>query len=377
MKIGILTYHRAHNYGAVFQAYALMKYLQKLDLEVEFLDYWPLYRQGMYDMIDTSFFKERTGTKRKIKRIGKLLLIFPEKAIRYAKFQKFIKRNFSICKSFSPLKGGNIPSSFDIVVYGSDQIWRYNKFPKFVGYDPVYWGEFPTNKRMKKVAYAASMGFARIIEGHEEILAKYLKNFDLISVREQQMCSLLQPMTEKTIYHVLDPVFLLDQLDWDLMVSRKLHVPDKYLLLYNLSNSLKAIELANKISKLHGYRVIEITGEIRPFRNPFKTRQSAGPMDFISLISKASFVISTSFHGVAFSLVYKKQFFALGMNDNADRVHSLLDCLQIPERYLEHTHEFTNCPDINYSKVYELLHREKGKSKRFLGDVLEVTKSCR
>jgi hypothetical protein len=168
---------------------------------------------------------------------------------------------------------------------------------------------------------------------------KNLKNFLQISVREKSLQDYLQTHSGTFIHHVLDPVFLLTKKDWHQIIRsaeslRKL--PKKqYLLFYHLVPCAKAKEVSEIICKKNNYQLIEIFGGDRPYNFFNNYYQSSGPLDFINLINNAEYVVSTSFHGVAFSILFEKQFYSLGMDDNSSRVKSLLSLFDISERYLE------------------------------------------
>lgn len=368
MKIGILTYHRSHNYGAVLQAYALKTFLSNQGHDVEFIDYWPNYRKGMYDLADFSFIKDKDlNFPQKIKRLIRLVLVYPGKKNRYKRFQKFIKHHLGIYGNAKFKTGEEITGNYDSTIYGSDQIWRYNHFETFEGFDPVYWGEFPKKNKSKKIAYAASMGIIENTTQNSIYLKTYLRNFNAISVREKELQELLQNFTDKTVAHVLDPVFLLSATQWLKFSSQNQKSKKKFILFYHLNYSKEAIKLTNKIARRNNYSVIEIRGGVTPFTNPFKYKQTLGPIEFINLIFNASFIVSTSFHGVAFSIIFRKKFFALGLKNNSIRVTSLLEELRIPERYLDNLENINFSGNINYDLVESLLNKKKENSVRFLG----------
>lgn len=365
MKIGIITYHRAHNYGAVLQAYALKKYLTDLGHHVEIIDYWPAYRKGIYDLIDLSFLKSKFTVAQKIRIIIKILIALPEKIIRYNRFRKFIK-NYLEVKGKVPYRNGwQIPATFDGYIYGSDQIWRSFNIKTYKGFDPVYWGEFPHNN-VKKMSYAASMGDMELSELQKNLIKTYLKNFNFISVREKQLYELIQPLTNKIVSHVLDPVFLLGDKKWLKICHQKPLIKHKYVLLYNLNYSENAKLVANKMAGSLKCKVIEISGTVLPLRNPNRNKQTIGPKKYIRLFADASFVVSTSFHGVAFSILFKKQFYALGFRNNAARVKSLLNLLGIENRYLTNIKKLFPDVLIDYKQVGFSLEKEKQQSFNFL-----------
>ncbi|MEO6289568.1 MAG: polysaccharide pyruvyl transferase family protein, partial [Ginsengibacter sp.] len=233
MKIGIITFQRAHNYGAVMQAYALLTTLQNMGHSVEIIDYWPKYRSGHYSLV---YFDEKRNIKKRfsapgLKNFAKEVVSFPLRYRQYQKFKTFIRCNLKVGKNSFHL-GSDIPHKYDIIVCGSDQVWRYN-FRGNSGFDNVYFAQYPVNKDVTKIAYAASMGDEVIDEHAQRVLSKLLENFDFISVREQSLLELIKPLTNVKPVKVLDPVFLLSETEWRKII-RKNDKKKKYLLFYQL-----------------------------------------------------------------------------------------------------------------------------------------------
>ena len=258
-KIGILTFQRAHNYGAVLQAYALSTYLKKFNLDVEIVDYWPDYRKGMYDLFDVNF-KQKSLTKN-LKEIIKTIIGFRKKYIRYNKFKKFISNELGLKNKKSFNKGNQISSSYDYLFFGSDQIWRYNEFLSYKGLDPVYWGEYPSGNKVKKIAYAASMGILNPELLDKNKISKYLANFNSLAVREEVLKNYVKPLTNTSVEHVLDPVFLINPKEWRTLANKsgyKKEFRKKYLLLYNLNTSEKTYSIVNKIAKEKNLEIYEL-----------------------------------------------------------------------------------------------------------------------
>ncbi|WP_051160121.1 polysaccharide pyruvyl transferase family protein, partial [Cyclobacterium qasimii] len=322
MKIGIITYQRSHNYGAVLQAYALLSTLKKNGHDVEIVDYWPHYRDGMYDNLKYKFLPNDISVIDKTKTIVTDFLSYERRIRRSKKFENFIKSRLKL--TGDTIKNGvDIVDKFDLIIYGSDQIWRYNNYNLFKGFDPVYWGKFPINCP-KKITYAASMGVMDIDDSKLTFVKENLSNFDNISVRESSLKDLIQPLTDKKIDQVLDPVFLLSKNEWN-ELTFKSKINRKYVLFYNLLSSKEGTLMADTIALKLGCKVIEISGNIQPLKYSNRFQQTTGPKEYVNLFKNAEFIVSTSFHGVAFSIVFDKQFYALGMGKNSSRVQSLLD----------------------------------------------------
>jgi hypothetical protein len=365
-KIGIITYHRSHNFGAVLQAYALRHYIKEKNIDVEIVDYWPNYRKGMYDLFNVDL--KNKSIYMNIKGSLKRTLSIYRTYIRYNRFNKFISNELNVELKAPLINGNQIMPEYDILFFGSDQIWRYNEFPSFTGFDPVYWGEFPKNSAVKKIAYAASMGVMNSDFLDSDKIKKLLINFNSIAVREKQLLDYIQPLTNIKIEHVLDPVFLLNIDQWTLLAEKgqsKNNFTKKYLLLYNLNSSKEAYKLAGKIAKEKNLEIYELSGRPKPFKFDKNVKDKYGPIEYLNAFLNADFVIASSFHGVAFSILFQKNFLSLGMKNNADRVVSLLNSLGLNKHYVESS-EGTSSMEINYIRVNENLDILKKKSKRYI-----------
>jgi polysaccharide pyruvyl transferase WcaK-like protein len=360
VKIGIITFQRAHNYGAALQAYALMTTLKRYGHEVEFIDYWPDYRKGMYDLINFSFLKDpSTGLLFKLKKLVTVFLKLPRNVPRNRKFNQFFQKELDLAINSKYTKGEKIVDDCDLYVFGSDQIWRYNQLFLFQkGFDAVYWGKYPVTAK-RKIAYAASMGVMEMDEDKRKFVKEHLQNFSAISVRENYLKEFISSLSEIPVSQVLDPVFLLEKHDWQkLSCLNKTPPKEKYILFYHLLFSAEALKLVDRLAKHYSLTIIEIGG--------IKKRSFAGPIGFVNLISQADFVVSTSFHGAAFSIIFQKQFYALGMKKNSGRVQSLLASLAIPDRLVDKAEQVDLDEIINYEEVACKLDAQKRESLEFL-----------
>ncbi len=275
-------------------------------------------------------------------------------------------------------KGENIVDDCDLYVFGSDQIWRYNKLFLFQkGFDPVYWGKYPITAK-RKIAYAASMGMMEMDEDREKFVKVHLQNFTAISVRENYLKELITSLSDTPVSQVLDPVFLLEKYHWQkLSVSNKTTPKEKYILFYHLVFSKEALKLVDQLAKHYSLKIIEIGSKEHLLKFSRRYNQVAGPIEFLHLFSQAAFVVSTSFHGVSFSIIFQKQFYALGMKKNSGRVQSLLESLAIPERLIDKADQADLNQAIDYEEVACKLNLQKQKSIKFLESEIAVFATTR
>ena len=218
----------------------------------------------------------------------------------------------------------------DCIIYGSDQIWWNSSIPNYNGFDDVYFGGV-VSPIIKRIAYAPSMGVMNVDKSNQQYLSRALKRFNSLSVREKELRDVLQPLIERPIEIVLDPVFLLDPKEWATFCT-PLKTTQKYVLFYNVIPSKVARKVAEKLAEEKHCQLIELTGRVETLKYGKTYVQTANAFEFLSYIKNAESVVSTSFHGVAFSILFEKDFYALGMKNNSGRVASLLEQLSISHR---------------------------------------------
>lgn len=363
IKIGILTFHRAHNYGALLQCYALLTYLRSLGHDVQVIDYWPEYHANSYKLLHDF---SRLSFKGKIKYLFLFFLGFSRILKRAYGYKCFIEKHIGVSRSVKYVTPESLElAEFDVVIYGSDQIWWYSNLPDFKGYDFVYWGQQPKNAK-RKISYAASMGVVSTNSLEIEKLKELLCRFNALSVREMQVKELLESSFGIETSLVLDPVFLLGRRQWNKLINNKVYEGSKYIFFYHLLENDDAINLVNSIRDYYGIRVVEIKGRVDSLKFDKRYHQTVDPIRFVHLIRDAEFIVTTSFHGVAFSIVFEKQFYVLGMGNNSERAKSLLNCLSLRERYIDDIKDLNLNDIINYEVVNSKLDKFKSDSLQYL-----------
>lgn len=361
MKIGILTFHRANNYGAFLQAFALKHYLETLEHHVEIVDYWPKGHSDVYQLLNPNW--RHQSFLQMIKILISFILGYTRKKKRKEKMEYLVQKYFSLPLTPKYSKPEELAVlDYDCVVYGSDQIWWKSTILGYEGFDPVYWGEY-INPNIRKVTYAPSMGIIDLSKDDKIQIQKWLKNFDAISVRETELCQEISQLTEKNISIVLDPVFLLSKEEWSkycVPINRR-----KYILYYNLLPSKEADNLVKELQKKWDCDIVEIAGYGKLQKRGKRYVQTADAFEFISYIKNAKFVVTSSFHGVVFSILFEKQFYVVGMGNKVGRVRSLLQQLGIEERLLAPS-SVSFIRKIDYSLVHKNLENKLRESFLFI-----------
>ena len=356
MKIGILTFHRSQNYGALLQAKALQDYLKILGYDVSFIDYWPKYHEDMYKPF--SFEKWlKLKFPNKIYTLIKLIFTYHRLVKRRAKTKEYCNKFLNISKA----------TNYDVVIYGSDQIWRKQHQPSFAYYNPVYFGNDYVDTD-NKIAYAASMGKIEIdnIEDRQ-FIKKHLANFNAISIREQDLIERLSQEFGIKYQHVCDPVFLLSRSQWEKHVDKKYIPHEKYILYYRLQPLKETDRMVDELVRQTGYRVIEMRSYIPFLKYGDRYNFTADAQEFVSLICGAEYVVTSAFHGIAMSIIFERQFFFASQKKQANRVVYLFLIIFFNKRFSDGRLTRIDTTDIiDYDNVNLKLDEFRETSRQWL-----------
>lgn len=357
MKVGIVTFHRAHNYGAVLQCYALYKTLESLGNQVEVIDYYPTYFHEEYAVFSKKRFK-LLSLKSKIVYLIKSVICWPTKQKRINKFNDFIKK--LPLSSIQYMENTNYPLGYDYIVFGSDQIWN----PLLTeGIDNIFSGGFPKNNT-KFIGYAASTNPRLLNKEYTDYFKGIIARFDAISTRESSLCDYLNMLEPKSAFQVLDPVLLLEREGWEHLIVKP--DIDNYVLIYTVPQSEDVYEMAKMIAVEKGLKVIEVRPyvDIQNKRNVFQT---TSPEEFLGYFKYASYVVTTSFHGTAFSVKFQKEFVTLKLESEIDdRTYNLLKQIDILERMIPKKELRIPITKIDYKLVNKRMEKLIYESKEFI-----------
>ena len=316
-SIGIITFHSSHNYGSVLQAYAMVCTMRSLGLQVSVIDYRHPKTIAMYDF---SWWSKNRGLKANLANLW--YRGFLRRAIkREQKFNSFINSYFPLTKRYLDYK--EIEDIYDYLVCGSDQIWN----PKSSGKNsPAYFLDFGDNNSTR-FSYAASSGSQPFAKGQEEKYCRYLQKFKNIGVREYGMVTYIKEALGLSSTVNPDPTALITMEDWQKIEEPVIDVPEKYILVYSISNMIETVKFAGKVGKEYNIPVLHIN----PSRGSYYNMKKAGvislndisPGQFLWLFHHAQFVISNSFHGNMFSIIYQRPFAWYVTNEKDGRISTL------------------------------------------------------
>ena len=358
MRIGVLTYHYALNCGAFLQALAMQEYLRSEGHQVEFINY-------ENDNVNLAYrlFRFRVYDKR---RPFKSLNRFLNECVRsfmYPKFRKSVRNHLCIGDIIQTRANYDL-TSYDRIIIGSDQLWNKNITR---GFDYFYCAQFKKHNNQKVIGYAISMNKPQLSTDETIELQQVLSNFDCLSVRESTTVDLLKPLTTKPVDLVLDPTFLLSREEWSNYVSQ---VPEQhYICCYPVLNQEAVKKRAREIARSLNKKlvILEPVGDA-VFLSGNKKIDT--PLDFLSYIANADMVLTSSFHGTAFSINMQKDFYVLGDDKGNVRMKSFLEELGIPERIISLNENIDINNHIDYNVVDKRLLAKINKSKQFLRNSL-------
>ena len=354
MKIGLVSIHSAHNYGSVLQAYALQEALKQYSKDVAIIDYRPAYFEKMYKIFSLSIYKDYGGFLSKLIHLAWRTIFLPSRIKKSNAFNRFIKDNYSLTKRFNnyaELK--SIKNEFDVVFVGSDQVWNTDITE---GFDKAYYLGF-VGDRTIKASYAASIARATIDPKYLSQYKKYLARFDNISVREPAGKVELAKNLSQKITVSIDPTLLLERTIWDRLASQsRLNLSGKkYILTYILENNDELTKTVNYLSEKLDLPVISI-GKVKRFKRETVIKD-AGPADFLALFKNADAVVTNSFHGTVFSIIYRKMNFIIPHLATGGRMTELLKLLHLDDRIVYNFNqkkidELISLPDFDSAQTY-------------------------
>lgn len=366
MKIGIFTFHRAHNYGAVLQAYALQETLKGLGHEVEIIDYRPDYLEIPYKPFVVPSYRNR-GFFRFLRSFIVQIVLYPIKRIRYNKFNRFILEKLNLSKERITI-GDPLSISYDAIIWGSDQIWN----PEITkGYDPIFCGELNLDVKTKKIAYAGSTEGKDIKTKDIHFLIANLREFNSLSVREFDLAQRLHKELNLPVPVVLDPTLLSDVAFFDQIAINPL-LKNPYILTYQVRTDSTVDKVSSQIAATKSLDVKDLDAFWKK-DNIFNDLMTSSPEEFLGLVKHASYIVTTSFHGVAFSIIFRKQFICvLNENYGNSRIRNVLQMFNLEDRiYSEQNFNTVLFRDINYDDVHSILTRKRTESLDFLLEALK------
>lgn len=343
MKIGILTFHRAENFGASLQCYALQTFLKNEGHDVSIVDYRCKVIERQYQIINPSILFSRLNIFYSLDKYIKRLKHYRRRVIKKRKYNDFRVEYLNLTEKYDSLKGGL--RGFDCIIAGSDQIWRLG----LTGNDYTYWLDFPVGEKTRRISYAASSepsDFECLTQNKNRI-QELLSDFNSISVREEALKKELGSLCNMPISVVVDPTFLLGKEFY----YKIMKTPERkgFVFVYYLFDTQEAYAVATKIARKNNKDVIEMFAGMSNEVEDANHKSTLGPLEILGYIYNASCVITTSFHGLALSIIMEKEFWVIEKGAN-QRLVNLLQKLGLQDRIIKNIDQL-NDSMIDYCQV--------------------------
>lgn len=371
MKIAILTFTFQTNYGCILQAYALQTILERMGHKVEHL--------------------QEKDTNTPLHPIWKMPFVWCKRLLRkylggdkelpiFANPYKFVRRNTdAFITSYIHTRhlgvdewSAKLAQDYDVIVFGSDQIWR----PIYAKPLERYFGSFIETSPIKRIAYAASFGTDDNEYSPEQIQrsSALLSKFDAISVREQSAVSICKERFGVKAIHVLDPTLLLDRNDYISFIQNAAIPLSKGTLgVYVLDENVQIQAFVDKISRQKGLKPFCMGSKVEDVYAPISDRIHPPVEQWIRAFYDAEFIVTDSFHGTVFSILFHKPFVCVGnLSRGMSRFNSLLNMFKLEECLVDisQLNEFSFL-DIDWNIVDIILSNKRKEVKMFLETTLK------
>lgn len=356
------TFHHAHNYGAMLQAYALQTSFLKMGFDNQIIDYY---------VSKENLFVKGFG-KNELKNNLFTLIRYKDYKRGFERFERFNNDYLIKTPHLTGLEQWQeLGDDNAVYVVGSDQVWKCNQNSRL---SPFFSLEFVPDTN-KVVTYAVSMGgYHKIPKDDESRFNAMLHRFDRVSLREKSTVEFLHEQYKvKTVQHV-DPVFLLTKEEWETLGEKgqDYNLPDKYVMCYELVPNEKMQKLLDIIRQQTKLPVVVVSRAAASKLKADYVIRDGGPLEFLKILNKASIVATDSFHGAAFGNLMNKRTIAV-MPNVAERTVSLLSLLGLEEfgiKTLENVKDLL-IKDIDFEFVNKAIDSEREKSLRYLKSQIE------
>ncbi len=359
MNIGTISYNiycNFTNYGSALQTWALHQAVKKLGYTPVLVDYCP---DVLVDKDPLNPYGNMWDKDEESKRMVELTM--PAIQENYEKFDQFYHDRLTRTKQkYTSENFDDVVMEEDLegFVCGSDTIFCPDEF----GFDDGYYANYSVMKG-HSVSYAASFGDPHFTEETYQLLNERICNFRALGIRENQMVPYLNQHTDVPVQRVLDPTLLLTADEYE-SITENPQEQDKYLLLYARRYSPKMEAYAERIAKENGWKIIDISLRAVNVEHGHKMAYEAGVEEFLGLVKNAEYVVTNSFHGMIFSVQFKRPFVIFSREQCDNKIAELLQLFGLGDRMLISGNESFKA--IDYSEVHRRIADDRRKSIEFL-----------
>ena len=312
MKTFTVTFHHGSNYGALLQAYALQRVQEDMGISNTVFEYaYPKTAD-----------KSRSAKAAAASLYTGFLNALHKKAItrRRESFRRFHEERMRLSRvyhSMDELRGDDIDA--DVLIAGSDQVWRFSGNPEFL---PARFLDFG-RPGIKKISYAASIEKLNYTDEQKNKVRGWLRDFSAISLREENAREYICGITGREAERVLDPVFLPGREAWEELAAEP-GINEPYILCYQVQRCERMQEIVDTLKKRTGFKTVAVLPASVKYIRTDESRFDVSPEEFLGLYKNASAVVTGSFHGTAFGLIFGKPCFAAARPSGSSRIRGLM-----------------------------------------------------
>lgn len=349
-KAAILTFSRAHNYGALLQTYALLTAINTAGTKAEVLNY-------LCPAIETQYAAFSLGAKSSPADILWRLLLTPRRLAKHIIFYPFQTNYLKLGHRISKKNLTSLNRKYDVFVTGSDQVWN----TEITASDTAFFLDFVEDSS-KKNSYAASFGREELDSKEKAFIAPLLCSFNKLYVRETQAEKIVKELTGRDAPVVLDPTLLLDKKQWESVAIRP--TSTKYVFMYLLERDPKIIAFAKNLAAEKGLKLIDSR----------KILIALSPRRFLGHILNAQYIVTNSFHGTILSINFNKEFFTDLLPPPAkvnSRIENIMSLAGLEHRFIQNIKK-NGIKNINWNKVNDIINKQRQKSLNYLNQILEA-----
>lgn len=371
-KVCVVTWSGGTNFGTNLQAYALV---EKLRL----LGYDPRMKGSITGNINyllhPMFVIDRVTNKVKQKKEIAKKTSNDVDVEKEKKFAEFCKTYLPRLNSHGKKEWEKVEEDYLAFITGSDQVWNPNYFQSMMMLD------FVNTTKIKKIAYAPSIGVSTLSEKTRKKYRKLLSSYSAIGMREKQAAELISDISPVHVETVLDPTLLLNSQNWDRLadeaeIDKKWNVSKPYILCYFVGHRKDYSKYIDLVKKETGMNCIVVPMDV-DLSDCGTIATGVGPKEFIWLIKNADIVCTDSFHATVFSIQYQREFYVLKrFDDNSKvsqngRLYEILDTYNLRDRWITNESVFKREKNIDYDRVYNILNDKRMHSENYLMNALK------
>lgn len=372
MKVGVLTFHRASNYGTSLQAAATVEALKKVGGDVEIIDYRPQYIEQTMHSLSLS----DIHTLKQLLSFGINFILYSgktkQKLENFAEFFTEFPVSNKICRDTEEIAAVSL--SYDVLISGSDQLWNKN----ITGADMAYFLPFP---HKRKCSYASSFGTSNISEERRKEIMPYIDQFKYLSVREKTakyiLGQILPEKSQQNIECVLDPTFLLTQKEWEKFAKRVPELPlSGYILTYYMIETPLLRKITAKLKRETGLPIVNIKPSKRQilFHEGINLAE-AGPAEFLTCYKNADYVVTNSFHGTAFAINFGIPFYTSPLpismaGEVNSRLKDVINLFGLSEHWITENKQLDKVDSNKKFDVQDILEEKRQKSFKYMSYIL-------